>query len=114
MHFSSPQETRWMKRFRWPAAAALHLTLGFISGAPLLSQNPNGFIQRDQWACLLPLHGSDCTGGGEEAMKESWISPHDLAEESPVGKPGWELVSNVVSKPFDIADLLAEVKRLLA
>ena len=38
----------------------------------------------------------------------------DLAEESPVGKPGWELVSDVVSKPFDIADLLAEVKRLLA
>jgi CheY-like chemotaxis protein len=37
----------------------------------------------------------------------------DLAEESPAGKPGWELVSEVISKPFHIATLLGKVKHLL-
>jgi DNA-binding response OmpR family regulator len=36
-----------------------------------------------------------------------------LAEESPAGKPGWELVSEVISKPFHIDTLLDKVKHLL-
>src|SRR5437867_6133890 len=53
------------------------------------AQNPRGFIQGDQWACLLPLQGNDCTGGGPQAMKENWVAPHDVATESPVAGTIW-------------------------
>ncbi|MFZ1946614.1 MAG: response regulator [bacterium] len=38
----------------------------------------------------------------------------ELAEESPAGKPGWELVSDVLNKPFDFSTLLDRVKHLLS
>jgi len=53
------------------------------------AQNPDGFLQGTLWACLLPLDGNDCSGGGERAMLESWVAPHDVALESPIVGTVW-------------------------
>ena len=68
------------------AIAACYL----LPAAPLLiAQNPAGFVQSDQWACLVPLQGNDCTGGGPRAMAENWVAPRDIATENPVVGTVW-------------------------
>jgi hypothetical protein len=61
----------------------------FCSG-PLAGQNPFGWIQSDQWACLVPLQGNDCSGNGVHVMKQNWVAPHDLTSEDPVVGDVWD------------------------
>jgi hypothetical protein len=63
--------------------------LVFIGLARSPAQNPNGFIQSDQWACLLPLVGNDCTGGGEHTMALNWVAPRSLATQNPLVGTVW-------------------------
>ncbi len=67
--------------------------LGFlfllVGCGQVVAQNPNGFIQADQWACLLPLQANDCTGGGAHTMLENWVAPHIIRQENPVVGTVW-------------------------
>src|SRR5688572_21222299 len=74
--------------------SCVHLSVAaaflFLAAPTWLSaQNPTGFVQSDQWACLVPLQGNDCSGGGPPAMAENWVAPHDIATENPVVGTVW-------------------------
>lgn len=71
-------------------ALVASLLCGLCGAAGLRAQNPRGYIQSDAWACLVPLDGADCTGGGEEALRESWVAPRSLADEDPVVGTVWD------------------------
>src|SRR5262245_11101304 len=40
-------------------------------------------IPAAKWACLLPLLGNDCTGGGEAGMLQRAVAPRDVTSDSP-------------------------------
>ena len=65
------------------------LAMLWILGTPVAAQNPNGFIESEFWACLVPLQGNDCTGGGTVSMLQNWFAPHDVATENPVVGTIW-------------------------
>lgn len=76
-----------MSRRSLPGAFALAVSL--ILGGRLVAQNPAGWIQSDQWACLVPLQGNDCSGGGVHVMKTNWVAPHDVTTENPTVGEIW-------------------------
>jgi hypothetical protein len=64
------------------------------SGAAF-ARNAHGFIESDQWACLVPLAGNDCGGGDTYAMLENWVAPHDISLENPVIGTEWREATQV-------------------
>lgn len=72
-----------------PPIIVLTTILVFTGTLPIRGGNPRGFIQQDQWACLVPLQGLDCRGGEPHSMKENWVWPHVVADENPMEGTRW-------------------------
>jgi hypothetical protein len=70
-------------------ARAGALAFSLLLAAPAAAQNPAGWIQSDRWACLVPLQGNDCSGGGPHVMTRSWVAPRDLATANPAAGDVW-------------------------
>jgi hypothetical protein len=77
-----------MQRCVLPVVLAASFTALLDNSAP--AQAPSGWIQSDLWACLVPLQGNDCTGGGVHSMLANWVAPHDLSLESPKEGDVWD------------------------
>ena len=61
------------------------------SGAlPAAAAEGPWFIPAPEWACLLPLDGVDCSGGGAQGMLADWTAPRDVRTESPVVGTRWD------------------------
>ena len=67
------------------------LAVGLCAWLPVSAwcQAPNGFIQSDSWASLVPIQGLDCTGGGPKHRLGDWLAPRDLSLENPVVGTVW-------------------------
>ena len=75
------------RRIGFVLAAALCFCMGASTVQAQI--NPNGWINSDGWAYLFPLGNDFGAGPPPAVMKENWVPPHVIGDESPAAGDNW-------------------------